>query len=298
MNHGFYGFPSKLNLSENQIVQFDSSGAYQILPGTKKLYIFAVGGGGGGGGGARQSGSAYGGGGGAGGVIVLKEFYVSDLGGPGQTLFITIGAGGDAGIAATGDTSNGGNGGAGGATSISIAGKPGILIYCPGGNLGSGGTGAAGTAGSGQQCFIDNYSVTGGAGGSSGGAVTVLAVYSHGGAGGGFKIGSGFNGGAITLQTTTVSGIMSSLVARSSNIYNGGSADSATKPFDSYQHILGIMSPGFGGPGGGSGTVASNAGGNGFRGGGGGGGGASQNGVAASAGGRGGNGYVAILAIY
>jgi hypothetical protein len=151
MNHGFYGFPNKLNLSENAIEQFDSSGAYSILPGAKKLYIFAVGGGGGGGGGARQSGNAYGGGGGGGGVMILKEFYVSDLGGPGQTLFITIGAGGTSGAAAASDSSNGSNGGAGGATQINIAGKPGALIYCPGGNFGSGGTTSGGTAGQGSH---------------------------------------------------------------------------------------------------------------------------------------------------
>jgi hypothetical protein len=297
MNNGFIGFPGKINFSENDIKTFDSSGSYTILQGTKKLYIFAVGGGGGGGGGARQSGNAYGGGGGGGGVMILKEFYVSDLGGPGQTLFITIGAGGTSGAAATGDSSNGSNGGPGGATQINIAGKPGALLYCPGGNFGSGGTGASGAAGSGQSCFIESYSVTGGGGGASGGGITVAAIYSHGGAGGGFKITSGSNGGAITLQGTAVSGIMSSLQARANNVYNAGAADSSTKPFDSYQHILGIMSPGFGGPGGGGGTTATNAGGNGFRGSGGGGGGGSTNGIAASAGGTGGNGYVAILAI-
>lgn len=297
MNHGFFGFPNILNPSENAVAQFDSNGAYTISPKTKKLYIFAIGGGGGGGGGARNSLDAYGGGGGSGGAFVLLEFNVYEWGGPGQTLIISIGSGGGGGAAAIGDSSSGGNGSPGNATSITISGKPGILIYCAGGAAGNGGTTASATGGAGVLCYLGLSSATADNGANSNGSITLNSMFSHGGAGGGAKLSTPNTGGSIILSASTTTAITNPLVVKAGTLYSGGSTESTTAPRNPSQHILGILSPGVGGPGGGSGTTAANSGARGFRGSGGGGGGGAGNGIEAGTGGAGGNGYACIIAI-
>ena len=124
-------------------------------------------------------------------------------------------------------------------------------------------------------------------------------MYSHGGSGGGSNLaGVAGAGGNIVAQISTASAIITPFFTRGSTIVKGGDPDVATQSRSSDQHILGIMSPGFGGSGGGANNGAgSGAGGDGFRGSGGGGGGGAKSGTTAAAGGRGGNGYVAILAI-
>lgn len=313
MNNGFFGFPTANSEGTSKLTQFDSSGAYMILPGTKRLYIFAVGAGGGGGGGARApSGTGSGGGsGGGGGGMVYAQYNVEDLGGIGVSLIINIGAGGIGGIAAMTNSSPGLISSGSGSTQIYISGKPGILINALAGLPGNPGTNGAGGAATVSTSFVRyNFPpITGAVGVSTAGgtvipiSITVLTLFNHGGCGGGgVTTGSaGIRGGFILTPTNAVLGIISSKFlreTRAGTLYDGGQINTATPPVNSSDQINGVFSPGVGAPGGGGGaSVSANAGGNGYRGSGGGGGGAALNDIAAGSGGNGGNGYVAIFAV-
>ena len=307
MNQGIFGFPTALSNNTISTKEIDVSGTYLIAPGTKRLVIFAVGAGGGGGaGGKRASGTAQSGGAaGSGGSQIYQDFNVEDLGGANTTLSIVIGAGGLAGATA-GDTAAGGAGGTGGTTTIAPTGKPAILISCLGGGGGAGGTTLNTTGGTVRTGFSYGATLTHIIGGGSnrttgvGAAVSVININNHGGAGGaGLEITPvAIAGGVIQVIQTTTTSVVSPEVARSGAvgvIYSGGT--NTVAPVDSYLHILGKMSPGFGGAGGGSGTTGATKGGNGYRGSGGGGGGSTLNTFTAGTGGTGGNGYVCITAI-
>ena len=305
MNQGIFGFPTALGGSVLSTKEIDASGTYLIAPGTKRLVIFAVGGGGGGGaGGKRASGTAQSGGAaGSGGSQIYQDFNVEDLGGANTTLSIVIGAGGLAGATA-GDTAAGGTGGTGGTTTIGVTGKPVTLIACLGGNPGSGGSTGTTNGGTARTGFSYGATLThlaGGASNQTNGSpsnMVITSINNHGGAGGGgmTSLGGPVAGGIVFMIGIGTASIATPEFSRASNtVYSGGTSTVAA--IDSYLHILGKMSPGFGGAGGGSGTTGGTKGGNGYRGSGGGGGGSTLNTYTAGAGGTGGNGYVCITAI-
>ena len=305
MNQGIFGFPAALGGTVLSTKQIDVSGTYLIAPGTKRLVIFIVGaGGGGGGGGRRATGTAQSGGAaGSGGSLAYQDFLVEDLGGVNTTLSIVIGAGGIIGGAAASDTSAGVVGGAGGTTSITPTGKPGILMDCLGGLGGAGGTTTLTTGGAARTGYLYGASLTHliGAGSSAVGVPTnspVSTINSHQGAGGAGLATTpvAIVGGIIYIPAIGSTPVVSNPdFVRGNTIYSGGT--NTVAPVDSYLHILGKMSPGFGGAGGGSGTTGGTKGGNGFRGSGGGGGGSTLNTFTAGTGGRGGDGYVCIVAL-
>ena len=130
MNQGFFGFPNNLdNSTIIDIKEFDSSSVYRIPEGAKRINIVLVGSGAGGGAGRRAAASANGGGGGggSGGAILVHDFLVEELSGPGSALAITIGAGGTGGAGSTA-TNAANTGGTGGATNVSIIGTRGFLM--------------------------------------------------------------------------------------------------------------------------------------------------------------------------
>jgi hypothetical protein len=328
MNNGFFGFPANQNLGTIlDIKEFDTSDTYQIPNGAKRLWIMLIGGGGGGGSGARQASgtNSYGGGGGAGGTQNTGYYFVDAIGSTaesvaagnagftpgswGRTLTIAIGAGGTGGTSASSDPSVGNNGGAGGASTITLTGTPGFMMYSSGGAFGSGGTTSSGAAGTGQQRLhngiprVTTYPTSGAAGNNFiGTSLTVIQYVNTGGAGGGgvSSANSDSTGGGLqTTSTLTAPAFFDPRIASGSNIKSGGSSGTATsQPFTPV--TVGNMkyAPGLGGVGGGgSATTAANNGENGYRGGGGGGGGGSRNTFASGAGGNGGNGYGVIVAL-
>jgi hypothetical protein len=262
---------------------------------------------GGGGSGARQGTgvNSYGGGGGAGGTQNTGYYFVNAIGSTaesvdaanagftpgswGRTLTIAIGAGGTGGTSASSDTSSGNNGIAGGASTITLTGTPGFMMYSSGGALGAGGTTSSGAAGTGQQRMqngiprVTTYLTSGGAGSNTLGTAQVVIQYVNtGGAGGGgvSTANSAQIGGAVqTTSGTTAPAFFDPRIVSGNNITDGGSSGTATsQPFTPV--TLGNMkyAPGLGGVGGGgSATTAANNGENGYRGGGGGGGGGSRN---------------------
>ena len=320
MNQGIFGFPS---VSSNTIIsttEIDVSGTYLIEPRTKRLIIFAVGGGGGGGGGKQHATgtTCFAGGGGGGGAIVLQDFNVEDLGGVNTTLSIIIGAGGNPGGGGSSANAVGTIGGTGGTTTITLTGKPGIIISCLGGNPGGGGTATAGAGGASTTHYLFGRSVSAGLGsgstaGSSGFLVgtlqrSIASWTSHGGAGG-----TGLSstpateyGGSVYLIETTTTSIANPNYVRglpgSNNgpwiVYGGNCGLGTINGQSSSAQIMGKLSPGFGGAGGGS-AASSNGGfgGNGYRGSGGGGAGSASNTFTPGDGGRGGAGYVCIVAL-
>jgi len=318
VNPSFFAFPQQTNLHQLGIRTYDSSGVYEIMPGTKGLYIFAVSGGGGGGGGGRRptSGNCNGGGGGAGGASGLWYFRVEEIGGIGSSLFIVIGAGGTAGSAGSADGTSGGSGGQAGSTRIYSLGRGqtvqtyanarASLISLFNDQLtgaGGGGTSAA-LGGGGNGYFSEIYGASGSLGSNgqtSGASIVVTTINNSGGAGGG-----GHNSGTPTLggliyisAATSIPQTIALDDAKNTAVYQGGGANNGVQPPNSSKQIFGLFSPGFGGAGGASGTSqAATNGGNGYRGSGGGGGGGSANGFAAGAGGTGGNGFVAIKAVF
>lgn len=306
MNQGIFGFPQALSGAVLSTKEIDVSGTYLIAPGTKRLIIYAVGGGGGGGaGGKRASGTAQSGGAaGSGGAQFLQDFNVEDLGGVNTTLSIVIGAGGLAGAIA-GDTADGGAGGAGGTTTITPTGKLGTLIHCPGGGGAEGGSTRTSVAGAVRQGWF--YQVTtshiiGGNSVASTGApasTAILSVNSHGGAGGAGIIAAtpaAIGGGVIYFSTGSSNSSIGNIeYGRGSTII--GTASNTVAIVNPKIHILGKMSPGIGGHGGGSGLTGATPGADGYRGSGAGGGGSTLNTFTAGAGGVGGNGYVCIVAI-
>lgn len=328
MNNGFYGFPSSnYGSSVISVTEFDSSGTYVIPNGAKRLWIMLIGGGGGGGSGARQDAgiATFGGGGGAGGTQNTGYYFVNAIGAtlesnaaanagftPGSAsriLTIAIGAGGAGGTSASSNTSNGSGGTAGGASTVTLNGTPGFMMYSSGGGAGGGGTTSSGTAGTGQQRLQNGmprtttYSTTGNPGSTTGAADYSASIYQStgGGGGGGVNTGNGAGAGAsiIIPNLSTAPLIVDPNIAAGATVKSGGLSGTATnQPF--IPATVGNLkyAPGLGGAGGGaSGTTAANNGTDGYRGGGGGGGGGSRNGFASGAGGRGGDGYCVIIAL-
>ena len=328
MNNGLYGFPSSTyGSSVIEVKEFDSSGTYEIPNGAKRLWIMLIGGGGGGGSGARQGAgvATYGGGGAAGGTQNTGYYFVNAIGSTlesnvvgnagftpgswGRTLTIQIGAGGTGGASASSDTSSGSNGVAGGASTITLTGTPGFMMYSSGGAFGSGGTTSFGAAGTGQQRMQNGiprattYLTSGVTGlNVTGNSISVQQYVNTGGAGGG-GVSTGNSpsgGGSISNINTTVSSyLVDPDIASGGAIKSAGLASTATsRTF--IPATIGNMkyTPGLGGAGGGaSATTAANNGTDGYRGGGGGGGGGSRNTFASGAGGNGGNGYCVIIAL-
>jgi hypothetical protein len=315
MNQGILGFPAQINTNQLDLKTYDTSGVYEIMPGTKGLYIYGIGGGGGGGGGARQAAAtnAYGGGGGGGGVQILWYFRVEELGGVGSSLAVIIGSGGNGGTGGTSDTSNGSAGVGGGLTYVFVSGKRNIqspnsttapLISLSAGSAGAAGTIASAAAGSGGRAFFwDNFNTqnlfSNGTASATNLSMYNMAMSAGGAGGGGHLLGVGTTGGSINISVaTTIPQTISLDYAKNTTAFAGGSPN-LTGPSDSSQQVFGTFSPGYGGAGGGGGTTtAATNGGNGYRGSGGGGGGGSLNGFAAGNGGKGGNGFVAIKAVY
>ena len=317
MNPSFFAFPQQTNLHQLGIRTYDSSGVYEIMPGTEGLYIFAVSGGGGGGGGGRRptSGNCNGGAGGAGGASGLWYFRVEEIGGIGSSLFIVIGAGGTAGSAGSADGTSGGTAGQGGSTRIYSLGRGqtvqtyanarASLISLFNDQLtGAGGGSTSSASGqNGNGYFSEVYGYSGGnsQGAASASNITVYTINHSGGAGGGgHTAGTPTSGGSINISVaTTIPQTIALDDAKNTAAYQGGGANNGVQPANSSKQIFGLFSPGFGGAGGASGTSqAATNGGNGYRGSGGGGGGGSANGFAAGAGGVGGNGFVAIKAVF
>lgn len=314
MNHGIFGFPSKLLDSNNpNVTQIDITSSYRIPADAKMLSFLVVGAGAGGGAGSQQATSiaATGGGGGSGGGVVLHTMLAQDLGGPNAALYITIGAGGSGGTPG-GASSTGGNGSQGGNTTVSIWGNPGTIITALGApasgvGLGSGGassgvdpiypggynipvatissgggSSSGGGAGAAGAASLKRYADIGTNGGVGGGGVSAANVA---GAGGDLTQGGGQNGLQFPSNTN--------MLLAGGTVGGGNGKDATLLNPNGY----GLQFfPGAGGSGGGgSTTTAGGTGGSGIRGGGGGGGGGSRNGFSAGAGGKGGNGFVAIF---
>jgi len=309
MNQGIFGFPPTLGGVVLSTTEIDVSGTYRIAPGTKRLVIYAVGAGGGGGaGGKRASGTAQSGGAaGSGGCQLIQDFNVEDLGGVNTTLSIAIGAGGLAGATAA-DTTAGGAGGGGGITTITPTGKIGTLIHCPGGNGGGGGSTSNSTAGAARTGSFygvnTSHLIGGGCVASTGTPTTtsghaILSINAHAGAAGAGLIAASpaaIGGGVIYFSTGSGNCSIGNIdYERGFNII--GTSSNTVAIVNPKIHILGKMSPGIGGHGGGSGLTGATRGADGYRGSGAGGGGSTLNTFTAGAGGVGGNGYVCIVAI-
>ena len=309
MNQGIFGFPTALSNTIISTTEIDVSGTYRIAPGTKRLVIFAIGAGAGGGsGGRRASGTTQsGGGGGHQGAIIIESFNVEDLGvvnGVNTTLSIIIGAGSVGGVGSSDNNLPGSQSvGTAGTTSISVTGNPGILISCLGGQNGGGGSTGTPTNNGVRTGFVNGILVSNvyptNTTGVMGQSVNVLnMLYSSGAQGGGLSLEvTPTEGGSINSGISTSTFVANPNFA--TTVYTGGSLIAPlVTPVNSTHQVHGKMSPGFGGPGGGSGfTVGGQTGGNGYRGSGGGGGGCCLNGFTSGSGGRGGNGYVCIVAL-
>jgi hypothetical protein len=330
MNNGFFGFSaSAYGSSVISVTEFDSSATYQIPNGAKRLWIMLIGAGGGGGSGARQGTgvNSYGGGGGAGGAQNTGYYFVNAIGSTaesvaaanagftpgswGRTLTIAIGAGGTGGASASSDTSSGSNGVDGGASTITLTGTLGFMMYSSGGAFGSGGTTSSGAAGTGQQRLqngiprIDYYpNYTSGASGNNAiGTSQVVTQYVNTGGAGGGGVSTGNSassgGGVQTTSGTTDPTFLDPNITSGNDIKSGGASGTATSRSFSPVTIGNMKyTPGLGGVGGGGSVLtAANNGEAGYRGGGGGGGGGSRNTFASGAGGAGGNGYCVIVAL-
>lgn len=267
-----------------------------VIPdGAKYMTLRAVGGGGAGGQGRRGAAGTVRCAGGGGGGAPLTEFFVKadDLGGPGTTLYVTVGAGGIGGSTSSIDNINGQVGTDGLPTTVSTSAVLAVantVVFAAGGNNGGGGTqtngvgGGTGTGGKYNGSGAGAASTTGG-GGPAGGSNGPGA--SGGGAGGGIT--SADNPGNGGLGGYAPGGRNVGATAGNVNLVRDG-ADALTTLF---------LGPGGGGAGGAASIVAdAGSGGNGIRGGGGGGGGASLNGFAAGRGGGGGDGFVEIVVEY
>jgi hypothetical protein len=256
----------------------------------------------------------YGGGGASGGGIVLLTYNVEDLGGVNTTLSIVIGAGGTGGTGGATAGAFGIQGGSAGTTTITPTGKPGILISCIGGSGGGGGGASFGLGASALLCNINGISNQSFGGGSSsvsvngsylnGHNIAISTPYSHGGAAGSgiaTTPGLGYGGGIYRSSTATSIGnfnYKTGLGDQTTTNWITAGGSGTTPGQSSSTQIMGKLSPGVGGAGGGV-AASSNggAGGNGYRGSGGGGGGPASNGFTPGSGGRGGNGYVCIVAL-
>jgi hypothetical protein len=306
MNQGIFAFPNITDPNLIDIKEFDVSGSYSIPDGTKLIQVIAIGAGGGGGSGRRRATTAqtcFGGGGGGSGSSMVHTFLREQL--DGKVLEIAIGAGGNGAIARTVDNTNGGAGIGGSATTLTLSGKVGFLLYAAGGAGGGAGTTVGGIPGAGRSPmfngFISNNAGAGGSGTSltSGSNATYSFFWQKGGAGGSGFSGLGTvspGGGSIILGSGLV--VCNTDYALGAILRTGNSSNAAqsTELDGTGIFVFGKYTGGIGGAGGGAGTTqAATNGGSGWRGGGGGGGGASFSGFNSGAGGRGGNGYVAIF---
>jgi hypothetical protein len=292
MNQGIFAFPNINDPNLIDIKEFDVSGSYSIPDGTKLIQVIVIGAGGGGGSGRRGVGSfaAYGGGAGGAASIIIHNYLIEQL--DGKVLEIAIGAGGGGGAPRTTD-STGQAGSGGGATTLTLSGKVGFLLYAPGGAGGGAGGGLfPATNGAGRtpmfNGFISTFVATVGPNINT----SISSFFDKGGAQGGLANNSGTSanpGRNIVICNTNY--------ALGETLRTGNSANSAqsTDLDGTGIFIFGKYTGGIGGAGGGGGS-SQNAtnGGNGWRGGGGGGGGGSV-GFNSGGGGVGGNGYVAIF---
>lgn len=187
-------FPTLGVLRDLQVVEFSSSGTWDVPSNVTSIIVLASPGGGGGGAGGGTT-SAFGGGGGGGGVGVDPRLDVLNVD-PSETLTLTIGAAGAAGVGANGVS--GTAGGSGGDTIV--AGNNDTLTY-RGGNGGAGGIVEGGGEGAGgvggRSRGVDKYD--GGKGGDKNGGTAGIAgdggFYSEGGAAGTHPGGGSANGG-------------------------------------------------------------------------------------------------------
>jgi len=298
MNFGFFGFPAKIPSDPSLFAEYDSSGTYVIPKGCKLLMVFATQGGAGGLGGLTgNSGVAVGvAQGGSGGTPAFQLIDVDSIGGPGTTLEVTIGPGGAGLVGQTGGPTPGLGGGEGGLVRLSVAGRGDLFVigwsnevYVGFTNTGSIGSHVlsmrVGTSGYGQPpsaggLTVSDFRHTGGASGGGLSAANATAA-----------------GGNITKQATNISHFCSGRVANTQSYVVGGAAGGGAGS-SSTQTINGLFSPGIPGAGGGSSTTGNaGAGGAGYRGAGGGGGGAARTGFTGGNGARGGDAYMAILAM-
>lgn len=275
------------------VQDFTPAGSYTsvIPPNCTTVQMIGQGAGSGGASGDRAAaGLVRGGGGGGGSGGVSQAIYqVSDLGGTGTTLTITVAAGTVGALAQTVDSTAGINSTSAAATTVVSGGI--TRLSAGGGTAAVGGTTAGGNGGAGgaNSTFTG---VVGGAGGASGAGVAPAnsgtATAGGGGGGGGISAANAdFGGGVGGIGARAYSG--GSNVGGTAGTNPGGAGGNAT--------VVQPGNPGGGGGGGGGSNAAGvgGTGGNGIRGGGGGGGGSSLNGNNSGAGGVGGDGWVRII---
>jgi hypothetical protein len=272
------------------VVNFASSGTYTIPSGATTIRMICCGAGGGGGSGffLTTAGNKFGGGGGGGGGLTDLTYLVSDLGGAGTSLTITVGLGGAGGTGSTTSGTSGTAGSLGGFSAVTKTSGSVALAYAASANGGNPGTGSS--QGTGGQIMNNRWTFAGAAG-SSGGftfsspAPTVSPMGAQGGGGGGTATASAQNAGADAwLRGGSVD---AGATLNPGGTAGGGAGNNATADFN--------YRPGGGGSGGGSAlSAAGGNGGNGINGGGGGGGGAGSV-TRGGNGGTGGNGFVRLI---
>ena len=258
-------------MSQLDAQTFSSSTTYTIPAASKLIVVECIGAGGGGGAGRRGGGQA--GGGGAGGAWERLSIPVSELGGAGASVTVTIGAGGAGAPRATVD----GNGSAG-----SKGGNSRFGTFYFSGAMGGGG-GASGGAGERGMGYVGGLAMTVGSEFGTGGRAALVARKGWRGGGGG---GAGGYAGASSESDPPLATTGQFYAATTGG---GGAAGTG----DGGNGTAGGASQG--GGGGANGTL--NMGGNGGAGGAGGGGaggGSSAAGINSGAGGTGGDAQIKI----
>jgi hypothetical protein len=278
---------------------FTSNGTWTKPAGLKAAMVFVGGAGGGAGSGARNAAGTnrFGGGGGAGGSWFIQLFDANSLA---STVAITVGTGGTGGAAILVDTTNGANGTAGGQSQF------GSMIAL-GGGAGSGGTTAAGTAGTGNSSALFLPYSGAGANGNSGSTNTASGaggtgfqgltanVGCPGGAGG-----SGISSGNVSATSAGAGGA----IYQNGILIAGPTAGASPNGINNkniFVHMSQSLTSGTGVGTGGAGGYPSAGTYNGGNGGycaGGGGGAGSLNGTASGKGGDGGGGLVIVMNIF
>ena len=176
-------------MTELDAQTFTSSTTYTVVAGAKLIFVECVAAGAGGTGGARNTGTTgvTGAAGGSGGAWEQVSIPVSELGGAGASVTVTVGAGGAGGAGRTGSTGSGIAGSIGGDSRFGT-------YYFGGAKLQS----AYGLMSGYVQVLADGYGYRG-SGGNSGG--------SGGGDGrSGFRGGAGGGGGASITTVTRIGG--------------------------------------------------------------------------------------------
>jgi hypothetical protein len=259
-------------MSEIDAQTFSSSTTYTI-PATSKLIIVECIGAGGGGGSGRRGGSQQGGGGG-GGAWERLSIPVSELGGVGASVTVTIGAGGAGAPRATVD----GNGSAG-----SKGGNSRFGTFYFSGAMGGGGGGSSG-AGERGMGYVGGLAMTVGSEFGTGGRAALVARKGWRGGGGG---GAGGYAGASSESDPPLTTTGQTYAATTGG---GGAAGTG----DGGNGTAGGTSQGGGGGANGASNTGGNGGNGGNAGGGGGGGGSSATLINSGAGGTGGNAQIKI----